>query len=175
MPLPAKPMPTLGSDTAVALRPAVPEDRPFLFAVYAGTRQEELAVLPWDAAQKDAFLQMQFHAQDTYYRQVYPDAAYLVILHGGEPAGRLYVHRAERELRIIDIALLPEFRGRGLGTGLLRDLLAEGAARRVPVSIYVEQFNPAQRLYRRLGFVTAGQTGIYLLMEWHPPGPTPDA
>lgn len=88
----------------------------------------------------------------------------------GEPAGRLYVDRPPGELRVMDVALLPEFRGRGVGTELLRRVLAEGAATARPVTIHVERLNPARRLYARLGFVAEDAGGpVYLLMRWTPP------
>jgi ribosomal protein S18 acetylase RimI-like enzyme len=92
----------------------------------------------------------------------------LLVLHGGAPVGRLYLSRWAREHRIVDIALLPEYRGAGLGTALLRDLLDEGAAAGKAVTIHVEKFNPALTLYRRLGFVAAGEEGAYDLMRWKP-------
>ena len=90
------------------------------------------------------------------------------ILVAGELAGRLYVHRREREIRIMDIALLPEFRGRGIGTKLLNEILMEGERTGRPVTIHVESFNPARRLYERLGFTRVASNGVYLLLEWKP-------
>jgi ribosomal protein S18 acetylase RimI-like enzyme len=136
--------------------------------VYASTRAEELAVVPWDDAQKEAFLRSQFEAQDAWYREHYADASFDVILVDGEPAGRLYVHRGDRETRIVDIALLPEHRGIGIGTTLLRDLLAEADAAGKRVTIHVERFNPALRLYERLGFSIAEDRGVYLFLERSP-------
>jgi ribosomal protein S18 acetylase RimI-like enzyme len=121
--------------------------------------------VPWDDAAKEAFLRMQFSAQDSYYREQMPDASYQVVLVDGEPVGRLYVDRREDELRIVDVALLPEHRGRGLGTTLLRELLAEADATGKRVTIHVERFNPALRLYDRLGFVQVMDEGVYLLLE----------
>lgn len=152
----------------VTLRPVAPEDAEFLYRVYASTRYEELAPLNWPADQVEAFLRMQFRAQDTHYRAHFPSAAFDVIVVGGEPAGRLYVDRRADELHIIDIALLPAFRRLGIGTQLLTALLAEAGAAGVPVRIHVEVNNPAQTLYRRLGFVPVGTTGVYALMEWRP-------
>ena len=146
----------------IELRPAEPADREFLYRVYAGTRTEELAVVPWDEAQKEAFLRSQFDAQDRWYREHYARATFEVVVVDGEPAGRLYLHRGESEIRIVDIALLPEHRGNGVGTALLRDLLAEADRR---VTIHVERFNPALRLYERLGFTLAEDKGVYLLLE----------
>jgi ribosomal protein S18 acetylase RimI-like enzyme len=136
--------------------------------VYASTREEELAVVPWDDAQKDAFLRMQFDAQDAWWHENYPGASFDVIVVDGEPVGRLYVHRGPREIRIVDIALLPEHRGGGVGTRLLDGLLAEADATGKSVTIHVERMNPALRLYERLGFSVAEDKGVYLFLERPP-------
>jgi ribosomal protein S18 acetylase RimI-like enzyme len=124
--------------------------------------------VPWDDAQKDAFLRMQFDAQDAWWQENYADASFDVILVEGEPAGRLYVHRGPSEIRIVDIALLPEHRGNGIGTRLLEELLAEGDASAKSVTIHVERMNPALRLYARLGFSLAEDKGVYLFLERPP-------
>jgi ribosomal protein S18 acetylase RimI-like enzyme len=124
--------------------------------------------VPWDDAQKDAFLRMQFEAQDAWWQENYAEASFDVILADGEPVGRLYVHRGPSEIRIVDIALLPEHRGNGIGTRLLDDLLAEGDARGKSVTIHVERMNPALRLYERLGFSVAEDKGVYLFLERPP-------
>lgn len=147
------------------LRPAGAEDRDFLLQVYASTREEELRLVDWSAEQKAAFVHMQFEAQDTDYRRNYEAASFDVIEVDGEPAGRLYVDRRADDIRIIDITLLPEYRGRGIGTGLIRGLLDEAATDRKRLSIHVEVNNPARRLYERLGFVQVEERGLYLLME----------
>ena len=147
------------------LRAVGPGDREFLYRVYASTRTEELAVVPWDTSQKDAFLRAQFDAQDRWYRENYTRATYEVIVADGEPVGRLYLHRGEAEMRIVDIALLPEHRGKGIGTELLRELLAEADAAGKRVTIHVERLNPAVRLYERLGFSVAEDKGVYLFLE----------
>ena len=149
----------------VELRPVEPYDERFLRRVYASTRAEELAVVPWDEAQKEAFIRAQFAAQDRWYREHYPGASFDIVLIDGEPAGRLYVHRGESEIRIVDMALLPEHRGNGVGTSLLRDLLAEAEADGKRVTIHVERLNPALRLYERLGFSVAEDKGVYLFLE----------
>jgi ribosomal protein S18 acetylase RimI-like enzyme len=157
---------TPGSGAAIVLRPAAAADEPFLRAVYASTRQQELAMVPWDEARKAAFLRMQFDAQHAYYQENYADAAFDVVLIDGEPAGRLCVERGNEELRIVDIALLPEYCNRGIGTTLLTRLQAEAAAAGKPLRIHVERFNPALRLYERLGFRQLADRGVYLFMEW---------
>lgn len=148
----------------VRLRPVTDADRPFLLELYAGVRAPELALVPWDEATKRAFVAQQFAAQDAHYRAHYPGATLDVIEVGGAPAGRLYVHRGEHDVRIMDIALAPEHRGRGIGTALLRALIAEAGAR--TLSIHVEAGNPARRLYERLGFRPAGEHGVYVLLTY---------
>lgn len=111
---------------------------------------------------------MQFAAQHDYYHEHYADAAFQLILCDGQPAGRLYVARWPAEIRIIDIALLPPFRNRGIGASLLQQLLDEAAVAGQRVSIHVERYNSALRLYQRLGFREIEDQGVYLLMEWTP-------
>lgn len=155
----------------VGRRPAGPADAEFCYRVYAGTRQEELEPTGWSDEQKDAFLRQQFEAQDRYYREHYAGADFLVLEFEGRPVGRLYVVRWPDEIRLIDIALLPAERGRGLGSSVLGELLAEGRAAAKPVRIHVERFNPALRLYERLGFRAVADRGVYLFLEWSPAAP----
>jgi ribosomal protein S18 acetylase RimI-like enzyme len=150
----------------INLRKATAADTEFLADVYAGTRMEELAVTDWSDSQKAEFCRMQFTAQDKHYRQHYPTAEFQVIESSGTPIGRLYVDRWKREIRIMDIALLPGHRGKGIGTGLLLDLQHEAAAAGKTLSIHVERMNPALNLYERLGFRRIEDKGIYFLMEW---------
>jgi GNAT superfamily N-acetyltransferase len=155
---------------AVAFRPIQPDDEPFLYRLYASTREAELRPVPWTSEQKAAFLRQQFQAQHAFYQEQYRDTRFEVILRDGQPIGRLYVARWADEIRIVDIALLPEHRGGGIGTGILRDLLAEAAAAGKRVRIHVERLNPARRLYERLGFAPVEDKGVYVLMEWRPAG-----
>ena len=155
-----------GTSDSLRLRAATPGDEPFLRAVYASTRAEELARVPWSDQQKRAFTDMQFAAQDTDYRRNYPAAQYSIIEWQGIPVGRLYVDRCEKEIRIIDIALLPEHRRAGIGTKLLRELQEEARTSGRALTIHVEKFNPARSLYHRLGFQQIEDKGVYLFLEW---------
>jgi ribosomal protein S18 acetylase RimI-like enzyme len=150
----------------LAFRPIAEADLPFLANLYASTRTEELAVVDWPDEQKAAFLRQQFAAQHAHYTQHYPRAAFLIVLQNSAPIGRLYVAHWAREHRIVDIAFLPEHRRQGLGAALMRDLMDEAAAAGKALSIHVEKFNPAYRLYLRLGFVKVGDEGAYDLMTW---------
>jgi ribosomal protein S18 acetylase RimI-like enzyme len=150
----------------VDLRTVTSDDTEFLAAVYEGTRLGELAVTEWTAEQKAEFCRMQFVAQDTHYRQHYPTAEFSIIELEGMPAGRLYVDRWTREIRIMDIVVIPGYQGRGIGTQLLKELQEQAARSGKTLSIHVERMNPALHLYERLGFVVAEDKGVYLLMEW---------
>jgi RimJ/RimL family protein N-acetyltransferase len=147
------------------LRPATDADLPFLAQLYASTREEELAGVDWPPEHKEAFLRQQFEAQHVWYREHYPKAAFDVVEVDGQPAGRFYVDRWEREVRIVDISLLPDHRGQGLGGELLAALFAETDAAGKVVSVHVERFNPALNLYTRLGFLFREDKGVYLLLE----------
>jgi ribosomal protein S18 acetylase RimI-like enzyme len=148
------------------LRPATEADRPFLVDLYASTRADELALVDWDDDAKRAFVEHQFSAQDAHYREHYDGAAFEMIEIDGERAGRLYVHRGQEDIRIMDIALAPEFRRRGIGTALVEQLMAEAESSGRSLSIHVEINNPARALYDRLGFVPEGTHGVYVLMRW---------
>jgi ribosomal protein S18 acetylase RimI-like enzyme len=150
---------------SVTRRPIGDQDMDFLLHLYASTREEELSVVDWTPEQKMAFLRQQFTAQHSHYQEHYAGAAFELLLVDGRPAGRLYVARWTKTLRIVDIALMPEFRGRGIGTALVTELFAEADASGRSVSIHVESNNPALRLYERLGFQDVGEHGVYRLME----------
>jgi ribosomal protein S18 acetylase RimI-like enzyme len=154
---------------ALTFRPIGSDDEPFLRAVYASTRAEELAQIAWSDEQKKAFLRMQFDAQHRHYQAHFPDAEFLIVLEDGEPIGRLYLAKSPNEFRIIDIALLPKHRGAGVGSTLLNNILAEARSVGKPVRIHVECFNPALGWYQRLGFQITEEGPIYLSME-KPPG-----
>lgn len=153
------------AEPAFALRPTAEDDNEFLSQLYASTRVQELAPVPWSDDQKQAFLAEQFRAQTTHYAAHFADASFDVVLVDGERAGRMIVARRPDELKLIDIALLPEHRGRGIGTRLMAPLLDEADERGVKITIYVERFNRALRLYGRLGFVTVQDDGVHLRME----------
>jgi len=150
----------------IKLRPIKTGDEEFLYQVYASTRKDEMAMVDWTKEQIENFLRMQFNAQHKYYQENYVDSNFDIILKDGIPSGRLYVARWEKEIRIIDIALLPEFRRKGIGSMLLKNIMAEAAKDDKPVSIHVEHYNPALSLYKRLGFRKIDDTGVYFLMEW---------
>lgn len=150
----------------VTLRPVAASDDDFLFEVYAGTRRDEVSAWGWDAAQQDMFLKMQFNVQRRVYEAQYAQSGHHLILLDDEPVGRLWVVRSDEEIHLVDIALLPAHRGKGIGGSLVKDLLDEAARADKPCRLQVLKSNPAGRLYARLGFVPIGEDGMYFQMEW---------
>lgn len=146
------------------------EDLEFLYKMYASTRAEEMAMTTWSEQQKEEFLRMQFNLQHRQYMQNYKNATFEIILYNNKPAGRLYVDRRKDEIRIIDIALLPEYRRQGIGSKIMKDLIAEADKKSLPLSLHMEHNNAAMGLYERLGFKIKGDTGVYFFME-RPPSP----
>ncbi len=159
---------SVNQNTQVSLRPVSADDEAFLQAVYATTRAEEMKHVPWNEAQQAAFLQMQFKAQKHHYETRCPDARHDIILFDSQSVGRLYVDRREHEIHVLDIALLPEYRGRGIGSSLIKALMEEASAAGKSLTIYVESFNPSQTLFARLGFHEIESDGINIKLERSP-------
>jgi ribosomal protein S18 acetylase RimI-like enzyme len=153
---------------ALRLRPATPEDEPFLLQLFATTRSDELAALNLDEKQKEAFIAMQFRAQSRQFVMSYPRAQNSIVMWSEAPIGRLLLDRGEREFTLVDVALLPIHRGAGIGNHLLEQILAEAAEAGKPVRLSVWHSNPAKRLYERLGFSVANDDGMYCQMSWQP-------
>ncbi len=154
---------------AISLRPISPEDAEFLYEVYASTRADELAQVPWSEAQLRAFLKMQLNARDQSYRMYYTGIDDRIILSGNQPIGRLIVIRTDEEIRLADVALLPEHRSGGTGTALIKDLMTEAGNTLRPIRLQVEKPNvQARHLYDRLGFTTTGENITHFQMEYRP-------
>ena len=151
---------------AYTLHPVREADEATLLAIYASSRADEMALVPWDEAMKDAFLRSQLMAQQAHYRSYFPEAAHDLILVDDAPVGRLYVDRRESEIRILDITLFEQARGYGTGTRIIEDLMKEAADRDQSLSIYVESYNRSLGLFQRLGFVKTEENGASWLMVW---------
>ena len=159
------------SSGSIALRPVKADDEEFLFRAYAGTRELERHAARWRNGEWDAFVRMQYEAQRCHYQTHFPDAEHWVVLRDGEPIGRIWVLRMANEIRLLDIIILPEHRGCGIGTYLIRSLQQDATAAGVRLRHSVELDNHgARRLYERLGFTTVETHGLHRLMEWNPSG-----
>lgn len=160
---------------SIEMRPAEAGDTAFMLQLYCSTRSAEVRMGGCDLATESLLQGVQFKAQQTWFETQYPNADLAVIMDRERPIGRLYVDYGPGELRILDICLLPEYRNRGIGLGLLRSLQAQGERLRLPVRINVALGSPAQRLLMRCGFEILALDGTYNLMEWLPPaGIDPD-
>lgn len=153
------------SKPAVTLRALHSDDMAFIERLFAGSRAEEMSRTGWPAEQIAAFLSQQFNAQHTYYQAHYSDGELLIIELDGQPIGRLYMFWGATTLNLIDITLLPEFQGRGIGSSLIEAQLRRADEQGLKVELFVETFNPAQRLYGRLGFYVCGESGVYLKLR----------
>ena len=159
-----------GPIAEITLRPIEPADQPFLLELYAATRAEEMALVPWPQDLKDAFVRSQFAAQQSHYQKVYPDATHEIILSGAEPVGTLHVARLISEIRIVDLVVRPDRRKQGIGTKLVKRLQVEAGRAGKPLKVYLEFFNSQLPMFERLGFVKGETPGMHVLMEWSPDG-----
>lgn len=152
-------------DFSVVFRAIKESDKPFLYHVYASTRLEEMALTGWPQKEIDSFLRQQFDFQHRDYMKNYTSADFEIILCQGNPVGRLYVDRRDNDIRIIDIALLPQYRKQGIGSKIFHDLTTEADRRKVRLSLHVEMNNPILPFYERLNFKNKGIQGAYYFME----------
>ena len=153
--------------SSIALRPAGEGDTALVAAIYACTREEELRQVPWDAAQKMAFTDWQSQQQEQHYAAHYPRAERLIVMLE-QPIGRIYVDTTPREVRLMDVTLLPEHRNQGVGSRLMEAFLAYADGLGRQSSLHVEPFNPAKRMYERLGFRVVETRGLYEFMVREP-------
>jgi hypothetical protein len=150
----------------INLRPAGPEDEAFLLRLYESTRATELALVPWNEAQREMFVRLQSVAQRQHYQTEYPTAEQTLILLDGQPVGRLYLHRRETEFRLLDFSLLPEYQTSPAGPRLVRALMDEAAALNKAVTIHLQPGDPLQGMFERLDFRPTGNNGVHVLFEW---------
>ena len=149
----------------ISYRGMTDSDLPFVAELFASTRREEVAVTGWSPEVQEAFLRQQHEAQHAHYSLHRGNSEWLIIARGAEPIGRLYWREDAGNLHVTDISLVPQERGRGIGGAILRDLLALAHDKGKGVTVYVEKFNPARRLYERLGFAAIENDGVYDLMR----------
>ncbi|MBI3286274.1 MAG: GNAT family N-acetyltransferase [Burkholderiales bacterium] len=154
-------------DSSISLRGIQDSDRAFLISLYASVREEELRPTGWSDAQKNAFIASQFQAQHQAYAQ-YPNTEFFLVLQHAAPVGRIYLQHREQAILIVDVSLIAAARGQGIGSALLQAVSGLATTRQKSVQIHVEKFNPALRLYQRLGFQLLADKGVYLFLEWRP-------
>jgi hypothetical protein len=157
---------TADTPPQLELRPVTPADEEFLVRVYGSTREAELALVPWDVAQREMFIRFQYLAQRNHYQTEYPDAEPLLVLFDGQAAGRLFVHRRVNEIRLLDYTLAPAYRAHPAGAVLIRNLMTEAANANKKLNIHLEPLNWAQALFEELGFAPIANNGAHVLYEW---------
>jgi len=150
----------------IHLRPERADDEPFLFSLFCAVRDAEFALLP--QSQREPLLRMQYQAQGRAYAERFPRAEHFIVEFDGQPAARLLLNREDDELRVVDIAVVPELRGHGIASTVLRSLISEAEGAGIAVRLSVWHDNPALGLYRRLGFVVRSESATYLELEWRP-------
>jgi len=156
----------LTAPQSIALRPPLPDDEAFLFEVYSASRRDDLAGLNWPSEQVHDFLNKQYAAQQRFFRADYPQAHELIVLRSDERIGRLMVERSDREIRLVDLALLPSHRNAGIGTHLIKELISEAKEAGKAFRVQVMRVSQAVNLFERLGFVKVSETGSHYQMEW---------
>ena len=152
----------------IQLRPVEEKDTAFIEVVYRTTREIELNYTNWSEHQKDAFISMQSAAQLADYKTKCPDAIFQVIIYNKKDVGRFFTCETENDIHLLDISLLPEFTGKGIGTSLLRRLIQRSNKVQKKISLHVEPSNPALKWYQELGFIHIKDNGRFYYMEREP-------
>lgn len=157
-------------ETTITLRPVADGDREFLLTVYEASRETELSMVQWDAAMRRTFVEHQFDAQTRHYEGEYHEIRHDIILFGDDAVGRLFMSCGDpTQIAIMDITILPKYRQNGIGTRIVNDLKGEASASNRSLRIYIEDFNPSQGLFRKLGFESVETDTVNLLLEWRKP------
>ncbi|MFT4558000.1 MAG: ribosomal protein S18 acetylase RimI-like enzyme [Planctomycetaceae bacterium] len=152
----------------IIFRPFEASDSDFVHYVFSSVRRDMLAGTGATGKKLDQLVREQSQLQLAHYQKFYNDAEHDIIELKGRKIGRIYVHRQEHEIRLMDISLLPEYRNKGIGSMLIQELLDEADQNGKKVSLHVESYNPARRLYVRLGFEKSEDGQVYDQMERKP-------
>jgi GNAT superfamily N-acetyltransferase len=150
----------------VSLRPETAEDRSFLRELHLSVREEEAGFRDLDPAARTALLDQQFEWQHAQYLAQNPHGWFTIVLVDDQPAGRFYLTRRAAELRVVDISLLTEYRGHGIGSQLMLNVRAESLRIGLPIRLSVVAGDPVRGFYQRLGFRLVSRDEIRLELEW---------
>jgi ribosomal protein S18 acetylase RimI-like enzyme len=143
-------------------RAAAADDEPFLRALYATTRPD---VAAWEDEGREVFLELQFSAQQREWAARFPESVHELILVDEQPVGRLWVAWLPGECVVVDLTLVPDQRRGGIGTRVMREVLAEADVRNLPVRVTVERTNEASLAFcGRLGFDVVGEDAVYVVL-----------
>lgn len=150
----------------VALRPETADDLPFLRELYLSVRDGEVGFRDLLPTTRTAILEQQFEWQHAQYRAANPQGWFTIVMVDDKPGGRFYLVRLADSLRVVDISLLPEFRGHGIGTQLMLNVRAESIRTGLPIRLSVVAGNAAGGFYKHLGFQVIGRDEVRLELEW---------
>ena len=153
---------------AVTTRPMTDDDSMLLFELYASSRADELSRSGWATPQQRSFFRMQAQNQERYFLRHHDHLDRRTICINGFSAGRLLVDRPDHAVTIVDLALLPAFRGRGVGSLLIRCLLEEAAEADLPVHVEMPKDSPSVATFMRLGFRSSDDLGDRWHLVWNP-------
>lgn len=149
---------------SITLRKTTNNDYRLLLEIYASTREAELSLSAWSLAEKNAFINMQFQAQHQYYTSLYKDNDFYIVLYNHQLAGRIYSAELDHEIRIVDIALLPDYQRIGIGSYLIKQLIQRALRCKKNITLHVDNTNSAMSWYQKLGFKPMASNGIYTFM-----------
>jgi ribosomal protein S18 acetylase RimI-like enzyme len=148
----------------IHLRPERAEDEALLFVLFCASREAEFAALP--QPQRESLLHFQYQAQSRDYAARFPRSEHFIVEFCGQAAGRLLLNRETNELRVVDIAVVPDMRGQGIASAVLKSLISEAQATGMALRLSVWHANPALALYRRLGFCETARSATHLELAW---------
>lgn len=151
----------MSTTLAFVLRDAVPADAEFEQYLYASTRDD---LRPLGPEVFDGLVGMQFRAQTMSIKLDHPRADKKIVIVDDTPVGRLIVDADGPAIEVVDVALLPQYRGHGIGSSVLRGVLTHADRLGRSVKLYVEKQSRAVRLCERLGFAVSGDLGMYFAM-----------
>lgn len=152
----------------VSTRPETPEDSSFLGDLYFSVRELEPGFASQPLDERSRVLRDQARLQSIHYHKVFPHAHFLVVEVDGKPVGRFCVNQFNDHLLVVDLSILPDFQGHGIGSQLIKSVLAESTRTGMPVGVSVEIGHPARSFYERMGFAIFKNTESHHVMQWVP-------
>ena len=143
------------------------EDSAFMRRLFC--RLAQVQPLLQMGGQAELLIDMQLKSREQQYRAMYPGGSFELILANGKPIGRLATDCSATPWSLIDIAILPEFRGQQIGTHFVGKLLesAENSRTEVRASVHADNLQ-ARRLWLSLGFQVTEERLDYWSLLYSP-------
>jgi ribosomal protein S18 acetylase RimI-like enzyme len=150
----------------LTLRPTRTDDQEFLYRLFSLVYSEKLQLVPLSAEEKKTLVELMYQGFTRHYDSLAPASDDRLVLLNNESIGRMILLQTREEIRLADLAILPQYRGIGIGSALISQLQTESLMSKRPVHLQVGRFDRALRLYQRLGFYKIDTIGPYLHLEW---------